>query len=136
MGLQRGRGFWLSGLLGKGLWRGVLHVICQSGSWKSALISSSSNGYLYGSYYADTGWLTNDSDKSIVVSASGGTGYRNRCDLTAYIFEIGAVASSHNANDSWSKVCSLAFSVPPKMQWRVTSSPYGQGNASFRIYAN
>lgn len=85
MGLQRGRGFWLSGLLGKGLWRGVLHVICQSGSWKKAQSSGEKRVWknMIGQRWSG-GIFYNDTDSEILVAASTGRTVHQSC-ITFYV---------------------------------------------------
>ena len=113
---------------------GGLILSCQSGRWKNAMPSGDSNYYL-ASFSGDSGWIKNNFNRSIQVSASGGRS-GNTCDITASILEIGGVASMYNANSSWGKSCATSFSVPKDMSWRVTSRPYDAGAGSFTVYAH
>lgn len=110
-----------------------LLLSCQSGRWEGAL-SSSDNDYLLFGIRGDSGWIKNNFGRTVHVSASGGTAPSNRCDVNGHILEIGSVAGAVDANDSWSKGCSISFAVPKGFSFKITSYPYNYGAGSVTVY--
>lgn len=97
-------------------------------------MSSSDHDYLLFSIRGDSGWIKNTFGRTVNISASGGSAASNRCDVHGSILEIGYVVGSVDANDSWSKGCSISFSVPKGFSFKVTSYPYNYGAGSATIY--
>lgn len=112
---------------------GGLILSCQSGRWEGAL-SSSDNDYLLFGIRGDSGWIKNNFGRTVHVSASGGTAPSNRCDVHGHILEIGSVAGAVDANDSWSKGCSISFAVPKGFSFKITSYPYNYGAGNVTVY--
>ncbi|HIB1397368.1 TPA: shufflon system plasmid conjugative transfer pilus tip adhesin PilV [Salmonella enterica subsp. enterica serovar Muenchen] len=117
---------------------------CQSGRWESN--SKLDGRYSYIGSFQSAYSSVNQSDKAIMVYASGGTSILNKkvkdgdncLNTWALAGQVNGsfITGAGSANSNWSKSGSISFLVPSGSTWSVISDPlpsYGCSPGSFSI---
>lgn len=119
-------------------------LTCQSGRWESN--SKLDGRYSYIGSFQSAYSSVNQSDKAIMVYASGGTSILNKkvkdgdncLNTWALAGQVNGsfITGAGSANSNWSKSGSISFLVPSGSTWSVISDPlpsYGCSPGSFSI---
>ncbi|EDV3836396.1 shufflon system plasmid conjugative transfer pilus tip adhesin PilV [Salmonella enterica subsp. diarizonae] len=119
-------------------------LLCQSGRWESN--SKLDGRYSYIGSFQSAYSSVNQSDKAIMVYASGGTSILNKkvkdgdncLNTWALAGQVNGsfITGAGSANSNWSKSGSISFLVPSGSTWSVISDPlpsYGCSPGSFSI---